>query len=110
MDAASCAGKLTVADGLIADLHKQLAEAKLTIQNLQARLTTNGSIVWSEEVQSTVHLAGTEFRGIAVCLHGCMLVYSGTHGFLADQPAAAMTRRLLSGGDGMDCKDIHATP
>ena len=43
-------------------------------------------------------------------MHGCILVYSGTHAFLADQPAAAMTRRLLSGGDGMDCKDIHATP
>ena len=42
-------------------------------------------------------------------MHGCMLLYSGTHAFLAGQPTAAMTRRLLSGGDGVDCKDHSCT-
>ena len=102
MEAASCIGKLAVAEGLITDLHKQLAEAKLTIQHLQARLTANESIVWPKEVPPTAHLAGTELNSTAVCLHSCMLVYSGTHAFVIDQPTTAVTRRLLSTSDGTD--------
>jgi predicted RNase H-like nuclease (RuvC/YqgF family) len=57
MEAASCIGKLAAAEGLITDLHKQLAEAKLTVQHLQARFTANESIVWPKEMQPTAHLA-----------------------------------------------------
>ena len=101
MEAASCYGKLAVAKGVIANLHQLLAKAKLDIQHLQERLATNESVVWSQEVQPTAHLAGIHnfIALLFACMAACWL-YSGTHAFLIDQHATAMARRLLSGGDG----------
>ena len=70
MEAASCYGKLAVAKGVIADLHQLLAKAKLDIQHLQERLATNESVVWSQEVQPTAHLAG--IHNFIALLFACM--------------------------------------
>ena len=108
MEAASCYGKLAVAKGVIANLHQLLAKAKLDIQHLQERLATNESVVWSQEVQPTAHLAGIHnfIALLFACMAACWL-YSGTHAFLIDQHATAMARRLLSGGDGTGGELYH---